>query len=124
MKPYAKYLFKLPYSTGKKFVIHEHTGDLIPEFTPEIITPVWSDIKLRFESLPAITILGIYPPLRLYYISEMPDFSFGTFKNYAILAKFERDKTKVTEIKMWFFNKDERAIQLYDWWISCQLELE
>jgi len=125
MKPHAKYIFKLPYFSGNKFVIHEHIGTLVPDFTPEIIIPMWSKYKRSggIDALPEIIILGVYPLLTLYYVPEMPDFTYGSLNGNTVLAKFERDRFGVSEIKIWFFNKEICSRELYDLWISCQLEL-
>jgi len=125
VKSYAKYTFVLPYSSGNKFVIHEHTGVEVHGFTPEMITPIWSNIKRRFETLPNIILLGTYPPLRLFYIPEIPDFTYGTFNDDAVLAKFERNQGGVSKIIIRFFEgMAKQAHQLHHQWISCQLELD
>ena len=131
MNPYAKYSFKNRCSATTQLVMYEHSGKDIPYFPPEYITPYWniphSIIKTdTSEILPSLHLTRISPEIHLSYIPEIPDFTYGYFREDAVLVNFERNNSnRITGMIIWFFEgMKQQAAALHHKWISCQLELD
>ena len=128
IKPDATYSFiSTPYSAGKRFVIQKHTGVLIPDFTPELISPKWIkqfSSEKYFGEHPCIFLLKEHPQIQLFYYPETSDYIYGTYRNNALLIKHEKKSKTVSKLTIWFFKGVKIiASSLHRHWLSNSLEL-
>jgi hypothetical protein len=134
MKPIAKYSFTGVSIYNQRLKKHEHTGIDIPGFSQEWIylfgTKYPHDDKRNNTShgVQYTNLLDLMDgvTIGLNYVSEMPNFCYGSFGNDAILIKIERNYLgNAGKATIWFFQGMKyKSALLYDMWISCQLELD